>query len=164
MGRSFIRTYALALGILLVIGIGILAATRIPFLFGDDPGRPRPTPAVLAPYSINVGNDGSAPERAEIGEDGAACTALEESGYLATACVLALNVDPNFIAAEAVGKLNVVDTPSYEAMIWRAFLEQDPSVCDQGGLLDARLETCRESAVGEALERSAGPLTVEVLR
>jgi hypothetical protein len=78
--------------------------------------------------------------------------------------VLALNVDPGFIAAEAFGRLNVEDTPSYEAIIWRAYLDADPTICDRSGLLADRLQQCRTLAAKEELVRTAGELTLTLVR
>jgi hypothetical protein len=71
---------------------------------------------------------------------------LEASDFLYRACVLTTNQDPAVIAGEAFGHLNSERTPSHEALIWRAILDRDMTVCSRGGLLDAGLASC-EAAV-----------------
>lgn len=164
MTRSFVRTYVVALAILVIVGLGFMAVSRLPELLGADPGRPRPTPAGLAPYDLDLSTSGGPKTRLTIDSEGLACASLSESPYLATACVLALNVDPAFIAAEAFGRLNVEDTPSYEAIIWRAYLDADPTICDRSGLLADRLLQCRTLAANEELVRTADELTLTLVR
>lgn len=164
MTRSFVRTYLVALGILVIVGFGFIVMSRLPLLLGADPGRPRPTPAGLAPYDMDLSTSGGPTTRLTIDSEGLACTSLSESPFLATACVLALNVDPAFIAAEAFGRLNVEDTPSYEAIVWRAYLDADPTICDRSGLLADRLQTCRTLAAKDELMRTAGELTLTLVR
>ncbi|MBI3747461.1 MAG: hypothetical protein HY262_01225 [Chloroflexi bacterium] len=147
----------LALG---VVGITIASVLTV---LHPDYGAARPTPAQLAPFEIqySIGPDGSL-SNLKVGADGAACNTLGKSPVLENACVLALNIDPAFIAGEAFGRLNSEDTSAYEAILWRARLESEPSICDRGGLLEARLEHCRSVAANGPYSRTADGVTVVV--
>jgi hypothetical protein len=139
---GFVRTYLVALVALCVVAAIALGVVAVQRLLTPDYGQPRPTPAALKPYALSFSGP-SANGSATIDVDAAQCDKLKPSQFLVTVCTLALNEDPAFIAAEAFGDLNNRDTPSYEAIIWRALLDGDPAICDQGGLLDQRLATCR---------------------
>ena len=141
----FIRTYLIALVALCVVGaiaVGAVAAQR---LLQPDYSGQRPSPAGLESYSLSyVGPSASGTLTVDL--EGAACRKLKPSDYLLSACTLALNKDPAFIAGDAAGDLNNTDTPSYEAILWRAKLDADPTVCDRGGLLEERLANCHAVA------------------
>jgi hypothetical protein len=139
----FVRTYLIALLALSVIGLLAVAIVGAATFMAPS-NRPRIS-AVLEPYRLSyVGPSSSGDVMVDV--EAAACDRLKPSQYLLVACTLALNVDPRFIAGEAFGGINNDDTPSYEAVIWRARLESDPTICEQGGLLGERLTTCREVA------------------
>lgn len=161
-GRQFARTYAFALVGLVVVGFLALYATSIMGALAPDYGAPRPSPAQKSPYALTyrVGNEPDATML--VGEEGHECDALAASEVLGTACVLALQIDPAFIAAEAFGRLNNEETPSGEAMIWRAVLDADPSVCERGGLLENRLAACRAAALKGTYRRSDHGVVVSV--
>ncbi len=143
---SFVRTYLIALAVLMTIGIGAFVIFRQAVSRSGGFDAPRPTGAVLRTYDLEIKHGAEKPRIVAIDVDGAACQALGTSSFLATACVLALNIDPTYIAAEAFGRLNTEDTPSSEAMIWRAILNDDPNICDRGGLTGDRLTRCRIAA------------------
>lgn len=160
---SFTRTYLIALAVLMTLGIGAVVVVRQ----ATRPGgfdAPRPTGAVLRTYALQIQRGSAPPTTTAVDVDGAACRALNASQFLATACVLALNVDPTFIAAEAFGRLNTEDTPSYEAMVWRAILDGDPDICDRGGLVGDRLTHCRIVAGNPSYSGTRDGLTVTVTR
>ncbi len=161
--RVFLRTYAVALVSLLALGIVGITIMSVMSVVNPDYGAARPTPAQLAAFGIqySVGSDVTL-SSLEVGTDGTACNALGKSQFLKRACVLALNIDPAFIAGEAFGRLNSEDTSAYEAILWRARLDSDPSICDRGGLLEARLERCRSIAADGPYSRTADGVTVVV--
>ncbi len=162
--RRFARTYLIALVVLLGVGLLAVGTPRLLTLLGPDYGAPRPTPAQLAGYSMTY-RIGKGPDKdLHIATDGSACGALASSDTLRTTCILALNVDPAFIAAEAFGGLNVVDTPAYEAIIWRAVLAGDAGICAAGGLLGERLTHCRTAVADPVYRGTADDITVTIAR
>ena len=60
---------------------------------------------------------------------------------------LAVNADPAVIGGAAFGSLNSQDTPSYDALVWRARADGNPAICAAGGLESPRLDACRTAAV-----------------
>jgi len=143
---SFARTYLIALVVLSAIGLGTTLYLRQAASAPSGLGAPRPTGAVLQPYALAAQRGSAVAATISVDVDGRACEDLIGSDFLKTACVLALNIDPTFIAGEAFGRLNTEDTPSAEAMVWRAVLSDDPDVCDRGGLVGDRLSRCRIAA------------------
>lgn len=102
------------------------------------------------------------PSALKVADDGGGCETLGKSDYLYRVCVLATNVDPAVIAGEAFGRINVEPTPALEALLWRAVLGSDRSVCEGGGLAGSSLEKC-ESAVEAGLRRATDSgVTVEI--
>lgn len=161
--RLFLGTYALALLVLVIVGIAAVYVASLLGVVIPGYGTPRPAPARLAAYAIEYSiADPQSRTTLRVGEDGAACQSLAKSELFRTACVLALNEDPAFIAGEAFGRLNTEDTPAYEAIIWRARIDADPTVCTRGGLLDVRLATCRAAASGGPYVRTDRGITVVI--
>lgn len=160
--RDFLRTYFIPLIALLAIGVTVLAGTALEALSFPNGGEPRPTEAQLKAYTLRYRIASGAPVvTLTVGTDGTAChQALAKSARLSTACVLALNVDPAWIAGEAFGRLNSEDTVAFEAIIWRARLNGDPNACDRAGLLDQRLARCRSAATDKTYQVSDAGVTV----
>jgi hypothetical protein len=160
---AFARTYVLALITLMVIGLGVTILVR---QIATNPtpgfGAPRPTPAQLRTYVLRYAIGAATPVSLQVDVDGAACRALATNADLATACVLALNLDPAFIASAALGRLNVEDTPAFYAIIWRATLDKDPAICERGGLLDGRLSRCRIAATTGSFQQVQDGLTITI--
>ena len=50
------------------------------------------------------------------------------------------------IAAISAGRLNFGVEPTFEALVWRAVINRDPSFCVAGGLLDDHLVDCEAAA------------------
>ena len=161
--QRFVRTYLISLVVILVVGLLAVVGIQAVRLVQPDFGKPRPTPAQLAPYRLSSSVAGGPIHVLTIDPDAKACDALAPSDFLRTVCTLALNEDPRFIAEEAFGDLNNRDTPAYEAIIWRARLESSQGLCDAGGLLGARLERCRSIASNSApYVRTDGVVSVTV--
>lgn len=161
--RVMLRTYVLALAGLIIVGFGVLYATSLFSAVNPGYGEPRPTEAQLRGYTVEYRLADGAPDATlQVDTDGAACAKLSPSETLAKACVLALNVDPAFIAGEAFGRLNNEDTVAYEAIIWRARLDGDAAICEAGGLLDARLAACRDAVAAEKYTRTDHGVTATV--
>ena len=154
-----LRTFIIALaGILILVGAASLALGAL----GLDYGALRPTPATLRGYvlSYRLGNGDWV--RLDIDDEAKACDALAQSRFLRDSCVLAVNVDPRWIAAPGYSRLNTQDTASAVAITWRAVLAGDPEMCAQGGLLDTRLAWCQSAVdVGRA-ETQDGSVSVVV--
>lgn len=155
----FLRTFLIALvGIVVVVAVG----SRVLGALGPDYGALRPTPATLRGYDLSYRIEDGAWTPLAIDDDGKACDALAQSPFLRDSCVLALNVDPRWIATPAYGTLNTRDTPSAVAITWRAVMANDPELCVQGGLLDSRLQACQSSASAGRAENSDGVVSVVV--
>src|SRR4051794_28279441 len=100
------------IGLLAVVAAVAIFAAAVAVQLWLTPDHGRPTPAVLAPYELSyVGPSGTG--EMTVDQDGAVCTRFRSSDFLLTACTLALNLDPQFIAGEAFGELNTRDTPAY---------------------------------------------------
>jgi len=109
-----------------------------------SPGA-RPTPHPYAPLTLLVTSNGG--QRAvTIGTD-TDCSALLPSQVLFDVCSLAVNADPAVIGGAAFGSLNAQDTPSYDALVWRARADRNPAICAAGGLESPRLQACQQASV-----------------
>lgn len=158
---QFLRTFLIALaGILAVMVIVVAVATRL----GPDYGAPRPTGAIYRGYSITYRVAGGPPTQLAVDQEAKACEALAASKLLRDTCVLAVNIDPAWIAAAAYGVLNSEDTPSYRAITLRAVLAGDPAVCARGGLLDERLTACQNAATSGAVTMADSNVSITVRR
>ena len=104
----------------------------------------KPTPNPVAGFELLVQRDGQPAETLVISADGAGCDSLGD--LLSTVCRQAPNLLPSVIGGEAFGSLNEKDTPAFTALIWRARIDGDITVCERGGLLSPRLERCQEAA------------------
>ena len=111
---------------------------------------PRPTGVARSAFALEYSISGSPLTRLQVDSEGEACAVLRKSERLATACVLTTNVDPRVIAGEAFGRLNDEETPSLDAIIWRARLAGDVTECDDAGLLGEFLTRCHQAV--QALE------------
>lgn len=120
--------------------------------------RGGPTPNPTAGFDVTIHQSG-ATHMVSIGADGTGCQSL---GSLEAVCRLAVNQSPPVIGGAAFGRLNDQDTASFEALVWRARLDADPTVCERGGLLEPRLSTCHARAVDREYRSSAEAFEVEV--
>lgn len=103
---------------------------------------PRQVP--VSGFELLVQRGSQSPEPLLIAEDGSGCETFSEP--LSTVCLLATNEQPDVIGGEAHGGLNEADTPPLTALIWRARIDDDASVCRRGGLLGERLARCEHAA------------------
>jgi hypothetical protein len=147
---------ALALGWAATSFLGPLIPTRAP-----DPAT-RPTPHPFAPLILDVSSAADSPARISLASD-ADCSAVAASQKLFDICSLAVNADPAVIGGAAFGRLNSEDTPSYDALVWRARANGDPKICAAGGLLEPRLSQCRAAAIDPEYSMTDSGLTVVVL-
>lgn len=125
----------------------VLAASAYDLIASTvEPEHPpaRPTLHAYKAFEAHVKGPGQAMRDFAIATD-TDCTALPTTLFL-EACSLAINADPAIIGGAAFGQLNFKDTPSFTALIWRARLDRDPSVCDRGGLENPRLSVCHRAA------------------
>lgn len=156
------------------------------FLAGCDAfmtGQTRPTEAVVEGYVLAYARGAEPLMALVIDKDATKCQALraieiadrtahsasttwpqptDPEPTLYVACVLATNIDARFIAGEAFGKLNEEDTPAFEAIMWRARLNADRTVCESAGLLGARLDLCHAAVDAKVYRVTDGPLTVVI--
>jgi len=143
---SFTKTYVATLLLLAFVALVIVLVSLGRSIWAQIQPEFRPIGATLDSYSLEYTVLGGGPIHLEIDLDGRACEALRASERLRVACILTLNENPRIIAGEAFGRLNTEDTPSFEAIKWRAHLESDPSFCNDSGLLAPRLDECRVAA------------------
>lgn len=146
-------------------------------------GQTRPTEAVTEGYVLEYARGAEALMPLVVDKDAEKCLALraieiadrtahpassvspqptDPEPRLYVACVLATNIDVRFIVGEAFGRLNEEDTPAFEAIIWRARLEAERSVCESAGLLGARLDRCHAAVDAKEYRVTDGPLTVVI--
>ncbi|MCI0344020.1 MAG: hypothetical protein L0221_01070 [Chloroflexi bacterium] len=172
-----VMTRRLSLWLLLVTVIGVAGCS----VFVGN--QTRPTGAITEDYVLEYAYGAEPFARLTVDKDAAACLTLrsieladrshgvtgtasplptDPEPILYVACVLATNIDARFIAGEAFGRLNEVDTPALEAIIWRARLDADRTVCENAGLLGERLHRCRAAVDADDYRVSDGPLTVVI--
>jgi hypothetical protein len=125
---------------------------------------PRPTGVERSSFVLSYSIGGSPFTPLRVDSEGDACVVLRRSERLATACVLTTNVDPRVIAGEAFGRLNNEETPSLDAIIWRARLAGDPGMCDEGGLLGEFLTRCHDGVQAAEYQVSDSGVVVSIDR
>lgn len=155
----FLATFIVALA---VIVIAVWARSLVLGVLDPGYGAPRPTPATLRGYALSYRIGGGDWMRLDVDDEAKACDALAKSGFLRDSCVLAVNVDPHWIATPAYGRLNTEDTPSAVAITWRAVLARDAGMCKQGGLLNERLALCQSAVASGRAEFADGSVSVAV--
>ena len=136
---------AVGLGWAATTWLGPLIPTRAP-----DPAT-RPTPHPFAPFTLELSVAGGPVKQVAVATDGD-CSALQPSQRLFDICSLAVNADAAVIGGAAFGRLNSEDTPSFDALVWRARANRDAGICAAGGLLDSRLTECQREAADPAYE------------
>lgn len=114
----------------------------------------------LAGFELVVQHDSQSPEPLQITRDGSGCETLGQP--LADVCVLVPNLDPSVIGGAALGRLNDIDTPSLTALIWRARIDGDVSVCQRGGLTGERRTRCELATQDPNYAATEGDTTVTV--
>lgn len=145
----------------LLFGAAALVVTGLRDLNSQTP-QTRPTISPTKGYELTWTSGAAPSNRLRVADDGSGCEPLKKSDFLYRACVLATNLDPAVIAGEAFGRINVEPTPAREALIWRAVLSNDRSVCQRGGLAEPSLGEC-ETAVQAGVRRATDSgLTVDV--
>lgn len=155
---------------LLVVAVGAglalaaavyLAASSFFTAISTPPSRVPPvTPT--AGYELEIVAEGGVASRVAIGADGNGCDRLVDSERLYTACLVAVNLDPRIIGASALGRLNSERTPALDALVWRARLDGDASVCAEGGLTGDFLAECERLSADDGYEVRDRGLVVRV--
>jgi hypothetical protein len=95
-----------------------------------------------------------------VSADGTGCDALQPSDRLHAACRLATITSPPQIGAAAFGRLNLGDEPAYDALVWRAVLSSDASVCSDGGLIGDHLAGCEAAVARGSVTSVDGAVSV----
>ena len=113
-----------------------------------------------AGFELVVQRGTQSPAPLVIARDGSTCHTLGEA--ISNVCVLVTYLDPNVIGGAALGRLNDVDTPSLTALIWRARVDGDVTVCGRGGLTGERRMRCEQAAQDPDYAMTAGDTTVMV--
>ncbi len=114
----------------------------------------------LAGFELVVQHDSQSPEALLISRYGSGCETLGQP--LADVCFLVPPLDPNVIGGAAQGRLNDIDTPSLTALIWRARIDGDITVCQRGGLTGERRTRCEQAAQDPNYAVTEGDTTVKV--
>lgn len=169
MFRGKVSTYRREL---LVVAVGVVAALAVAtylvvssfFTAISTPFSRVPPANPTAAYELDFGPDGGVAVRVAIASDGAGCDRLRASERLYTACLVAVNLDARLIGASALGRLNSERTPALDALVWRARLDGDASVCAKGGLSGDFLAECEQLATAEQYEVRDGGLVVRIPR
>lgn len=157
---------------LLVVTAGVVATLAVvtylaasSFLTAISTPFSRIPPAnPAAGYELEIGSEGGMAVRVAIGADGAGCDRLVASERLYTACLVAVNLDARLIGASALGRLNSERTPALDALVWRARLDGDASVCAEGGLSGDFLIECEQLATADRYEVRDSGFVVRVPR
>jgi hypothetical protein len=156
------RVYVVAVVALFLGGLTFVLASNAWSEFNHC--CPRPTGVARSSFVLSYSLSGSPPKRLTVDSEGDACTVLGKSERLYTACVLTTNVDPRAIAGGAFGRLNDEETPSLEAIIWRARLAGDPGECDDAGLLGDFLTRCHDDVQAPYYDVTDSGVTVFIDR
>ncbi len=164
VGLSSRTRFLGALAATVAVGVTGLALVGVRDLLGSSPQH-RPSISPTSSYELDWQRRGATQfHRVQIAPDGSGCEPLHSSETLYRACVLAVNLDPAVIAGEAFGQINIAPTPSLEALIWRAMLSDDPTVCNRGGLEGSVLEVCTDAfRAGQRVASDQG-VTVRIER
>jgi hypothetical protein len=157
---------------LLVVTVGVVAALAVAiylavssfFTANSSPPSRVPPANPTAAYELEIGSEGGVLTRVAIGADGSGCDRLVASERLYTACLVAVNLDARLIGASALGRLNSERTPALDALVWRARLNGDASVCAEGGLSGDFLVECEQLATANEYEVRDSGLVVRVPR
>lgn len=143
--------------------VAYMAASSFFTAISTPPSRVPPANPTAA-YELEIGTEQDALSGATIGADGSGCDRLVKSERLYTACLVTVNLDPRVIGASALGRLNIEPTPAFDALVWRARLDGDSSVCAQGGLSGDFLIECQRLAVVDTYQVHDSGLVVRVPR
>lgn len=114
----------------------------------------------LGGFELLVQRGSQSPEPLLISRDGSGCETLGQP--LADVCFLVPPLDPNVIGGAAQGRLNDIDTPSLTALIWRARIDGDITVCQRGGLIGQRRTRCEQAAQDPEYSVTQGVTTIRV--
>lgn len=127
------------------VGVWLTGPKGVP----GSSGTPKPSRLhnPVGGYTIEVSRDGSSFMPHTIDEDGATCLELFDETDPGRVCLLATNLLPSVIGGAAYGRLNTEETPSLDALIWRARSSGDPGVCARGGLEGAYRTQCEADAI-----------------
>lgn len=122
----------------------------------------RPSSNAVAPFTIEVESPDGDVTRLTVKDSEDACQPLRMSRRLFAICSIADLAEPAIIASQAFGELNNKWTPAFEALVWRARVDSDVSVCERGGLEDAFRTRCEAAAQDPAYTFADGGLEVRV--
>jgi hypothetical protein len=111
---------------------------------------------------IEVSESGGSLASVRIDAEGNACDRFESVEDVERICFITTNAIPTVIGGEAYGSLNERRTPALDALIWRARVEADVSICNRGGLVGRLLDECETAAVDPEYAYRNGPYEVRV--
>lgn len=126
------------------------------------PGPAHPEPNPRGAYVIELSSGGSGFTSITVGAEGAGCERLMADANANRICLIANNLDPPIIGAEAYGALNSAPSPAFHALVWRARADADPSVCGRGGLEGELLDRCLAEAQTADYAYAAGQMQIRV--
>ncbi len=153
-----------AVGVVTALAVAAYVAVSSFFAAVSTPFFRVPPENPTAAYELEISSEGGIAARVAIGADGAGCDRLMASERLYTACLVAVNLDARLIGASALGRLNSERMPALDALVWRARLDGDASVCAKGGLSGDFLVECEQLAMADEYEVRDSGLVVHVPR
>jgi len=154
----------IAVGAVMALAVTVYLAASSFFTAISTPPSRVPPDNPTAGYELEIGSTDGTWRSVVIEADGEGCDRLVQGERLYTACLVAVNLDPRLIGASALGRLNSEPTPALDALVWRARLDGDPSVCAEGGLSGGFLADCERLAAAEGYEVRDSGLVVRVPR
>lgn len=128
----------------------------------SSPGPAHPEPNPRGAYVIELSSAGSAFTPITVGAEGAGCERLLADADANRICLIANNLNPLIIGAEAYGALNDAPSPAFHALVWRARADADPLVCGRGGLEGELLDRCLAEAQAADYTYAAGQIQIKV--
>jgi hypothetical protein len=131
-------------------------------LFPGPQGPFRPEANPVGGYLLELSLRGNSYKSVSIGSQGDGCELLLPDSDANRTCLIATNLIPSLIGGEAYGQLNLVHTPAFDALVWRARANGDSGVCQRGGLEDDFLADCLRQALDIAYEYAGKGMVVRI--
>lgn len=149
---SFIVSAALA-----VVVVSGLSGTQL-----GSPGPAHPQPNPVGGYAMELSTGGGDFVTISVGADGGGCERVPADADANRICLIATNLSPPIIGAEAYGALNAAPSPAFHALVWRARASADSSVCARGGLEGTLLDRCLAESQAADYVYTNGQLAIKI--
>lgn len=155
------RSALIVVGAMLVTGL-LAYGPLMSFLEGISAPMQRVPPLAIEGFDLLVGTEPASMTRHAIDANAGGCDVLRSSERLRMTCVLATHVNPIVIGASLVSTSATERLAAFDALVWRARLDQQPDKCAAGGLTDQVLADCRRLATADTYVLRDGGLIVEL--